>query len=139
MDSGVLRRAAVVGALAALAVALAVLLYQRGPQLAAWWPGCTFDRLTGWHCPGCGMTRAAYALLHFRVAEAFGHNPLLMTVLPVVVAGFGLELLGWVRGPTRNTPRLRPAPRIVIGFVAVILVYWVLRNLPWWPFTWLAP
>jgi len=139
MDDGIRRRALVAGALGLAAVVSAVLLYHYGPGMCAWWPGCTFYRVTGWYCPGCGMTRAMHALLHGRVAAAFGHNPLLMAVLPVVAAGAGLDVLGWIRGPERPTPRLRPSPRVVIGFVVVVMAYWVLRNLPWWPFTWLAP
>lgn len=139
MDSGIARRTAVVVAAGACLLPLAVLLWRNGPDFAAWWPGCVFYRLTGLHCPGCGMTRAAHALMHLRWAEAFGHNPLLVAVLPAVAAGCGLEVLGWVRGPARETPRLRPGPRVVIAFAAVVVAYWMLRNLPWWPFTLLAP
>ena len=139
MDAGMRRRGLVAGGLALAAVVAGVWLLRGGPDLGVWWPGCMFHRLTGWHCPGCGMTRALCALWHGRVAAAFGYNPLLMSVAPVVAAGVGLEVLAWVRGPERATPRLRPGPRVVIGFVVVVVVYWVLRNLPWWPCTMLAP
>jgi len=139
MDAGMLRRGAVIGLLGLVAAALAVFLYHGWPGMNLWWPGCTFYRATGWYCPGCGMSRALRALMHRRYAAAFGYNPLMMTVLPAVVLGMGLEVLAWVRGPGRRTPRLRVGPRVVIGFVVVVVAYWVLRNLPWRPFTLLAP
>ena len=59
-------------ALGGLAVACAAFaLYQLGPHDRRWLPGCTFHQLTGLNCPGCGMTRAAYATLHGRLGEAF--------------------------------------------------------------------
>lgn len=35
---------------------------------------CSFRRLTGWPCPGCGLTRSFTFLAHGRVAEGFAMN-----------------------------------------------------------------
>ena len=35
---------------------------------------CIFSRITGWHCPGCGMTRAFISLGQFRIIEGFQYN-----------------------------------------------------------------
>jgi hypothetical protein len=120
-----------------IAVLLAWLLYQSGPT-ASWLPGCLFHRWTGFDCPGCGMTRAAHAALHGRLGEALRFNPLGMVLLPAAMVGLGLEWIGWVRG--------RPLPvRFRIGgywawwLLAVLLTFWVLRNVPVWPCTLLAP
>ncbi len=101
-------------------------------------PDCVFHRLTGLHCAGCGMTRAAYAALHGNLGEAFRNNPVGMVLLPVASIGVGIEILGWVRG--------RPMPfRLNVGkygawtLVAIIIGFWALRNIPAWPFTLLAP
>lgn len=113
------------------------LLREHGPQ-ARWLPGCTFHRLTGFHCPGCGMTRAAAALLHGEVAAAFRLNPVGILLLPLALAGLAIELLGWVRG--RPLPfHMNPGARGAWALVLIIAGFWVLRNLPWWPFTLLAP
>ncbi|MEZ4235948.1 MAG: DUF2752 domain-containing protein [Myxococcota bacterium] len=37
---------------------------------------CTFRRLTGWSCPGCGLTRSFVFLAHGRFAAAWVMNPL---------------------------------------------------------------
>ncbi|MES2923274.1 MAG: DUF2752 domain-containing protein [Verrucomicrobiota bacterium] len=114
------------------------LLYQWGPFGQLWLPGCLFHQLTGLNCPGCGMTRAAHATLHGRPGEAFRFNPVGMILLPLACVGVGIELLGWVRG--------RPLPfRLNVGssgawaIVWIVIGFWILRNLPWWPFTLLSP
>jgi Protein of unknown function (DUF2752) len=119
-------------------VGAAFVLHQRGPHGVPWMPNCIFHQLTGLHCAGCGMTRAAYATLHGRLGEAFRFNPLGMVLLPVAFTGVAIEILGWVRG--------RPLPcRMTVGkcgaciLAAAIIGFWVLRNIPAWPFTLLAP
>ena len=54
-----------------------------GFAVARWVPvarlpfwGCTLRKLTGWPCPGCGLTRVADRLAHGNVAGAFEANPL---------------------------------------------------------------
>ena len=104
--------------------------------LRGWHSLCLFYELTGLYCPGCGSGRAALALLHGRVGEAFGHNPLFMLLAPFlayvlvreylrfVFPGFGLK-------PTRLPAWAGPAALVLI------LAFWVLRNLP--AFAFLAP
>ena len=36
--------------------------------------GCPVERLTGFPCPGCGMTRACLLTLKGRFTEALGHH-----------------------------------------------------------------
>jgi hypothetical protein len=133
------KRLAVVGAAGAVFAVLAALLFVLGPKLGGYSPGCILHRTTGLYCAGCGMTRAAYDLLHGEWLAAFRMNPLMVLLLPFVAVGLGLELLAWVRGPERPTPQFRLHWRVTVVLVTVILVYGVVRNFPWWPFTLLAP
>lgn len=116
----------------------AFLLYQRGPNGIAWLPGCSFHRLTGLNCPGCGMTRAAHATLHGQLGEAFRFNPVGMILLPLAGVGVGIELLGWIRG--KPLPfRLKVGAAGAWAIVWIVAGFWIFRNLPWWPFTLLSP
>jgi len=92
-------------------------------------PPCLFHQLTGWHCPGCGSTRALLALMEGDPVRACRNNLALAAALP---------FLGWwaiqrLRG--RSLPRCGWWLPALVG--VVIAVYWVLRNLP--AFSWLAP
>jgi hypothetical protein len=46
---------------------------------------CLFTRITGSHCMGCGMTRSVMRVMHFRFAEAWEFNRLIVVVFPVLV------------------------------------------------------
>ncbi len=130
------KRAMVVALGILLLLVAAYMLRQHGPH--GWLPGCFFWKLTGLHCPGCGMTRAAVAALHGHLGVACRFNPLGMVLLPLALVGIAIELLGWVRG--------KPLPcRLQLGayggwcIAVAVIVFWILRNLPWWPCTLLAP
>ena len=98
-------------------------------------PPCMFKAFTGLHCIGCGLTRALHALVHGDIAGAFAMNPLAMLVLPLMP----LMVLD-ARGLTPM--RMKPFMSVVMRpklWLALLPAYWIARNLPWWPFTWLAP
>lgn len=88
---------------------------------------CPFHILTGLYCPGCGNSRALYALVHLRLAEAWQYNYLMpleaayilyvlyCTVRQYLKTGIyrltiGSETVGWV-------------------FLGILLVWWLVRNL----------
>ncbi|HJW45564.1 MAG TPA: DUF2752 domain-containing protein [Lysobacter sp.] len=98
-------------------------------------PPCLFFTLTGLYCPGCGLTRALHALVHFDLPRALAMNSLIVLSMP-------LWALMAVHGGG-GRPRLPvSAARIVFDgryWIAALLLFGVARNLPWWPFVWLAP
>jgi hypothetical protein len=98
-------------------------------------PGCTVRRLTGLHCPGCGGTRSAVKLLEGDFAGAAMMNPavflLALAFAGVVLAGVWQEWRGG-KGP------VFPA-WLAWGAGGLVLVFGLVRNLPWWPFTVLVP
>ena len=107
------------------AVAAAILL-RFDPSRTKWMPRCLFHTLTGLYCPGCGATRSLHALLHGHVAAALRWNVL---AIPLLVF---LALLLW-----RPQWGLRRA--VTYPALAVIVLFWILRNIPYHPFTLLAP
>lgn len=121
-----------------LGIAMAV-LYVTPPERNRLAPPCLFHRFTGLHCPGCGATRAVHALLHLRLGEAVQKNALFITALPFVALWSATNLMRWVRGEPVREPGVLTSPRMLGVILIVILAFAVLRNLPWAPFTLLAP
>jgi hypothetical protein len=99
----------------------AVVLYRFPPAEHGFYPRCPIYALTGWQCPGCGMTRALAALLHGDVAAAIHLNPLITLVLPIAMF---YMLFAFKRG---DWPRL-PTPIVQAVFIVTIL-FTIARNL----------
>ena len=122
-------------AVTALGAAAAATIALVSPEEPGHYPTCPFLAATGAYCPGCGSLRAVHALTHGDLATAWDRNPLAVLLLPLVLVAWvawALRLGG--RGawhPTRI-----PAPWIWT-LLAVVLAYWVARNVPGW--TWLSP
>ena len=94
---------------------------------AGWMPGCVFRKVTGFECPGCGMTRATYATLHGRIGDAFRFNPVGMVLFPLAMIGLAVEVIGWVRG--KPLPfRLNPGRWGATAIAAVLILWWIGRN-----------
>ncbi len=131
-------RALAVGLGLLMLVAALVLMFFKGPSGGGVLPSCVFHEITGLHCAGCGMTRATNELIHGRVASAMDYNPAGVVALPLVVGWVVLMVPPWVFG--KRGPRwLMPSAKPLWVLLGLVVAYWILRNLPWWPFTLLAP
>ncbi len=127
------RWAIVAGAACAL---LAVLLFAFDPVQYRFYPVCLFHKTTGLLCPGCGSLRALHKLLHGHLGAALRFNALLILSVPLLgwlvlrlcIARFQVALV---------FARIRPS-WLWFGLIAIVL-FGVLRNLRYLPFSWLAP
>ena len=125
---------------AALIVAIALptaLLFRFDPAGSPFFPKCLTYTLTGLYCPGCGTARALHQLAHGHVGKALRLNPLMVLALPFLAYGLISDLVWWVKG--------RPLPHVFMRPAWIWLIFWVLiaytllRNLPYYPLTLLAP
>ncbi len=126
----------VAGSLGTIAAGCAV-LFLVDPSTSAFYPPCPFCALTGLYCPGCGTARALHALLHGHIGEALGLNPLMVVMLPFL--GYSLLSYAILRARGWSLPGIPASP--FWGWLALwaILAYWVLRNVPLYPLSLLAP
>jgi hypothetical protein len=107
------------------------------PTQQSLYPKCTLYQTTGLHCPGCGTTRAFYSLFNGRFEEAVGFNLFALLVSPYLAYSLVRLTWNWLWGvPTRARPW---PPKLMWGLVILVVVFWVVRNIPLYPFTMLAP
>ena len=115
----------------------AIYLYSFNPVAAGIYPICPFHALTGLHCPGCGTVRALHQLLHGNVLAAMRLNSFAVIMLPPIaywLVSSGLQFIGRKPLPSKFIPAFW-----IWMLLAAILLYWVLRNIPYYPFSLLAP
>jgi hypothetical protein len=98
-------------------------------------PKCFFHELTGLYCPGCGVQRSFHALLNGHILTAIDYNLLFILFLPLIIyfiLAFALD---------KKLPSSSFIYKSAFSFTVVIVVvsFWILRNIPYTPFSWLAP
>jgi hypothetical protein len=90
---------------------------------------CTFRRLMGIDCAGCGLTRSFISLGHLRPADAWKYHPagpFLFALAAFQIPYRSLQLWRLSRG--QSELRLGKSENIVIYSLAVLLlVVWIVR------------
>ena len=120
--------------LAGTVLGIAALVFFFNPATHKIYPVCQFHRLTGLNCPGCGMTRAIYALLHGDLLTALHDNALFVFALgTLAIRG---AWFGWNEFRGRANREFFPA-KFLWPLLVVALLFTVLRNLS--AFAFLSP
>ena len=112
-------------------------LYLFDPSNSLFYAPCPFHALTGLHCPGCGSLRAYHELLHGNIVAAFGLNALAISVLPYIAYVSIVNAVNQFK--KQPVPEFFIPPSAVWILLSVILLFGILRNLPFHPFVLLAP
>lgn len=86
---------------------------------------CSFHALTGLDCPGCGMTRAAYLILHGHPLAGLRQNPFILVVFVAAYMGLA-ELSPYLIG--RQLPQLSIPNWVLIVLCCLLVLYTIARN-----------
>ena len=127
---------------AVLLGAAGLALYLGQADLAAertWLPRCAWHAATGLHCPGCGNTRSAQALLHGDVGGAVRQNAIFVLALPFLLLGAFRVWFHWMFPHRRRSLPIRWRLGHSLAILGLLVAFGVLRNVPRPPFDWLAP
>ena len=115
----------------------AAVLFLFDPSQYPIYPRCLFHQVTGWNCPGCGSLRGLHQLLRGHVMTALRCNALLILSLPVLAVYGGRQFLCWRAGLPVSFPVVRP--RAILIVLGVLVVFTIVRNIPFAPFIYLSP
>jgi hypothetical protein len=114
-----------------------VILFNYNPASSDLYPPSPFRVLTGLYCPGCGTLRGLHQLLHGHLITAFGLNPLMVISLPFLVGSYLNYAAEALTG--KSFWQIFIPAKLIWFLLQVIIAYWVVRNIPFHPFAWLAP
>jgi hypothetical protein len=131
-----MKRIIQIGLLTVISI-LAALFYFLNPAEHQLFPKCIFYSTTGYHCPGCGSQRAIHSLLHLDFAGVVSNNILFLPAALLVIYHYVHPLLNKLfNWKLPNIFYYKSTPWIIL---VIVVLFWILRNLPFYPFTFLAP
>lgn len=117
-------------------IAFLTYLFLMDPSIKGLYPSCPFYYLTGYYCPGCGTLRVLHNLMHGNILKALSYNALTVALLPLVLYLFLIE----INIIKENSPLYHIFSKNFYSVLLVIIfVFWILRNIPFFPFSILAP
>ncbi|SFS31810.1 Protein of unknown function [Lutibacter maritimus] len=100
-------------------------------------PKCPLYVTTGIYCPGCGSQRATHYLLNLNFIGVVKQNVLYILGLCIIVYHFLIIAINAVLKKRIYNYIYHPKTPLII--LIIVLLFWVLRNLPFAPFHLLAP
>jgi hypothetical protein len=119
-------------------LSIALLYFFVYPIYGKYFPKCLLYTFTGLYCPGCGSQRAIAALLHRDVLTALHDNLLAVLALPFLIYSLALSFTNIIRNKNLKT-KIFYSTSFVKTVLILVVIFSILRNLPVYPFTLLAP
>ena len=94
---------------------------------------CVIHKITGFYCPGCGITRMLFALFHGEIKKAFMYNQFVFILLPFLIAR--LIYITYLYIVDKKDKVLVKIPNYVyIVLLVIVLVWGIIRNLSFFPY-----
>lgn len=121
-----MKRKLMTGASAAAIAALMIVVYHYPPTEYSFYPRCPFYAATHLLCPGCGSTRALYALLHGNFSAALHYNAMFTLLSPVLLFWLGVCCYYVMRYD--RLPRLIIPRGAIVATVFAALLFTIARN-----------
>ena len=97
--------------------------------------GCLFNKITGYYCAGCGISRGIHSLLRGNVYAAMHQNILLVTAFPLSAVWLTIRLVKLKQ--SGNFKKYDIA--MIVFFIIMVIVFMVLRNIDSAEFDFLRP
>jgi hypothetical protein len=117
-------------------LALGIFYYIVNPTTFLYTPKCHFHEFTGLHCPGCGSQRAIHQILHGNIWEGIKHN--FLVAIGFLFISYKLYAF-YFAGKAKIQIHILQYKAIPWVVIAIVFVFWILRNIPCEPFVILAP
>lgn len=91
---------------------------------------CLFYEITGYYCPGCGITRLLFSLLKLDFYQAFRYNPLIFILIIITVIYW---LVKFILKKFMNISIEIPNYVYYILLI-IVIIFGILRNIPMFDF-----
>ncbi len=109
------------------------------PAENTWVNQCTIHTFTGLDCPGCGGQRSLQLLLHRHFLDALRYNALFVLGIPVIAYLYYIIIQVYILGNQKYLTSPFFSSQFAFIFLGVLVLFFILRNIPIVPFSYLAP
>lgn len=86
---------------------------------------CPFRMITGWLCPGCGITHMLIALIQLDFHTAYFENPFLLLTLPFIIGQIIYQR--YLQLTNQTNPQWNQV--LLWIYVIALIIFGILRNL----------
>lgn len=117
-------------------IIIALIIYYALSQILSFYIPCPIHYLTGYYCPGCGVTRMFTSIIKLDFYQAFHYNMLIFLLIPFFATYFIFQLSAYLK-KKKNVMNGKSFNKMWITLVVVFLVFGILRNTN--AFSFLAP
>lgn len=100
---------------------------------------CSFKEITGLECPGCGGQRSIYHLLHGDVLQALHYNAFFIIAAPFLLYFYYIGVRVYILKQEQYLKSFVFSSYFAYSLLIAVIVFFILRNIPLFPFTYLAP
>ncbi|MDF1518663.1 MAG: DUF2752 domain-containing protein, partial [Lutibacter sp.] len=100
-------------------------------------PECPLYFTTGIYCPGCGSQRATHQLLNFNIFGVLQQN--ILYFISLLILGYHFIVTGSNRIFKKQLYNYVYHPKMPLVILTIIIIFWILRNIPYYPFNLLVP
>ena len=118
-------------------IGLGLFYFFINPQEVNFLPECPLHATTGFYCPGCGSQRATHKLLNFNIFGALQQNVLYL--ISLLLLGYHLIITGINTIFKKQLYNYIYHTKTPLVILVLIIIFWILRNIPYYPFNLLAP
>ncbi len=87
---------------------------------------CLFHKITGFYCPGCGITRMLFSLIELNFYQAFRYNPLTFILLLLFLIYKIIYLIGLII----YHHKLKINSLIYYLLIIITIGFGIIRNIP---------
>lgn len=92
-----------------------------------WRIPCIFKVVTGFDCPGCGITRMCVSIAELDFAAAFRFNPVIFVTLPALLGCLAYKEITYIKTGVHKMPLL--CNIFLYIEIILLLAYGVIRNI----------
>lgn len=111
-----------------LIVVFIVIAYNNNPIENCWTPKCVVLGITGYKCPGCGMQRAVYSLLHGEFIHAIRYNYFAAIWASILVL-YAMTLLFHCNRFLTTIKKYISVATLGYTYLITYILWWILRNM----------